>query len=218
MTDLNDLKGRIDAEFAGFQKGVEQFQVAAKSEYEARESRFRDLFTPAAKRVVEVIRPRLQLLVERFKDRVDIKPVMTERQREVTLKFNSPLARIDLTFRLSHDAEVKNLVLEQDLEILPILLEFDRHAGLTMPFDKIDEDKITKWFDDRIVRFVQTVAAIHQNQYYLKDHLVMDPVAGVQLPKYAAKATLEADGKTYYFISDETKREFERGRAKSVVK
>ncbi len=213
MTDLNDLEGRLDAEFAGFEKGIEQFRAAAKSEYEARESRFRDLFAPAAKRVVDALRPRLQLLVERFKDRINVKPSVTEHQREVTLKFNSPLARIDLTFRLGHDAEVKNLVLEQDLEILPILMEFDPHAGLTVPLDKIDEEKITKWFDDRIVNFVQTVAAIHQNQYYLKDHLVTDPVAGVQLPKYAAKATLEADGKMHYFISDETKREFERMRA-----
>ena len=57
---------------------------------------------------------------------------------------------------------------------------------------------------------MQTVAAIHQNQYYLKAHLVTDPVANVQLPKYAAKTTLEHNGQTYYFISDETKLEYEK--------
>jgi YHS domain-containing protein len=91
-------------------------------------------------------------------------------------------------------------------------MKFEPHASLTMPLDKIDEDKTAKWFDDCIVNFVQTVAAMHQNQYYLKDHLVTDPVAGVQMPKYTAKATLEADGKTYYFISDETKCEFAKQR------
>ncbi|MCE9555931.1 MAG: hypothetical protein K8T91_21490 [Planctomycetes bacterium] len=213
MADLKSLTERMDAEFAGFKHQAEDFQVAAKTEYEAREARFRDLFVPATKRVVELIRPRLQLLVDRFKDRVNVKPVMTEHTREVELKFDWPLARIALTFGLTHDADVKNLVLEENLKILPILMKFDDHSSLSMPLDKIDDAAITQWFDDRIVKFVQTVAAIAQNQYYLKDHLVTDPVAGVQMPKYAAKTTLEVGGTTHYFISEETKREFENRRA-----
>lgn len=85
-------------------------------------------------------------------------------------------------------------------------------AAKEVPLDEIDEQQIADWFDDRIVNFVQTVAAMHQNQNYLKGHLVADPIAGVQMPRFAAKATLEADGKTYYFISDETKVEFEKQR------
>ncbi|MFN0054744.1 MAG: hypothetical protein ACKV0T_21440, partial [Planctomycetales bacterium] len=72
---------------------------------------------------------------------------------------------------------------------------------------------IINWIDDRIVSFVQTIKALHQNQNYLKDHLVTDPIAGVQMPKYAAHSTLEADGKTYYFVCEETRREFEAKRA-----
>lgn len=212
MSDLNELTSRIDAQFAGFQKGIEEFQAAAKSEYEAREARFHELFVPAAKHVVELVRPRLQVLVEHFKDRVNVKPVVTEHMREVTLKFISPLAHIDLKYRLSHDADIKNLLLDQHLEILPILMKYDPHSGLSVPLDKIDDDKITNWFDDRIVEFVQTVGELNRNQNYLKGHLVTDPVAGVELPKYAAKTTLETGGKTYYFISDETKNEFAKQR------
>ena len=217
MTDLTSLTDRLDVEFAGFQKKTEEFQAAAKEEYEAREARFQDKFVPAAKQVAELIKPRLQVLVERFKDRVAVQPTVTEHLREVTLKFDSPLARIDLAFRLSHDADVKNLVLDQTLEILPILMKFDDHARLVVPLDEVDEQQIAGWFGERIVSFVQTVAAMHQNQNYLKGHLVADPIAGVQMPRFAAKATLEADGKTYYFISDETKREFEQ-QHKSAAK
>ncbi len=198
MPDLSQLAARIDAEIAGFQKSTEQFQSATMEEYHARETRFRSLFLPAAERIVAVIRPRLKLLVERFQGRVDVKPVITEHQREVTLNFHSPLARIDLTIRLGHDTEVRNLVIDQALEVLPILMKFDSGANVTMPLDKIDEDAIGKWFDERLVGFVQTVKAIHQHQYYLKDHTVVDPIAGVQMPKYAAAATLERAGKTYY--------------------
>lgn len=208
MNDLKGLTERMDAEFASFQQKTEAFQVAAKAEYEARESRFHNLFEPAAKRLAEMIKPRLQLLVDRFKDRVNVKPVVKEHTREAQFTFDSPLARIALTFSLSHDSDVKNLLFEQDLKILPILMQYEDRSTLTMPLDKIDDAAVTKWFDDRIVNFIQTMAAMHRNQYYLKDHLVTDPIAGVQLPKYAAKATLEEGGKTHYFISEETKREF----------
>ena len=67
-----------------------------------------------------------------------------------------------------------------------------------------------RWIDDRIVSFVRTYLALHENEHYLKDHMVEDPVAGVRFPKFAAAATLESGGKTFYFISDETRSEFQR--------
>ena len=39
--------------------------------------------------------------------------------------------------------------------------------------------------------------------------LVEDPIAGVRFPRYAAAAKVEWSGKTYYFIGDQTRREFE---------
>ena len=44
---------------------------------------------------------------------------------------------------------------------------------------------------------------------------MQDPIAGVSFPKYAAGATLERGGKTYYFIGEETCREFEKQQAGS---
>jgi YHS domain-containing protein len=108
---------------------------------------------------------------------------------------------------------VKNLVFDQTLEVLPILLQFDKHASLTVPLDKIDDEQITKWVDDRIVAFIKTFLAVHQNQYYQKDSLVTDPVAGTEMPRYAAKCTLESGDKTYYFVSEETRREFQAKQA-----
>ena len=44
----------------------------------------------------------------------------------------------------------------------------------------------------------------------LKDVFVEDPVARIRFPKYLASSTLERDGKTYYFVDEETRREFEK--------
>jgi YHS domain-containing protein len=218
MADIAQLTSRIDAEFADVQKKIDTFQQQAKEEYAAREKRYQELFVPALQRIPELLRPRMQVLVDKFKDKVKFTPVVTERLRQCTFQFDSRMARIALTFRVSHDAPVKNLVFDQTLEVLPILMQFDKHASLTVPLDNIDEGKITQWVDDRIVAFIKTFLAIHQNQYYQKDSLVTDPVAGVEMPRYAAKCTLESAGKTYYFVSEETRREFEQQKGAGAAK
>jgi YHS domain-containing protein len=43
--------------------------------------------------------------------------------------------------------------------------------------------------------------------------MVEDPVAKIRFPTFVAGATLERDGKTLYFISEETRREFEGRKA-----
>ena len=63
--------------------------------------------------------------------------------------------------------------------------------------------------DERIVAFVRVYLSLYENDYYLKDHMVEDPVAHVRFPKFAAGATSQRDGKTYYFISEATREEFE---------
>ena len=100
-------------------------------------------------------------------------------------------------------------MLDYNLEILPILMQFDSHKQAEWPLDAVDRQAVANWIDDRLVDFVKTYLALQQNQYYLKDHMVEDPIAGIRFPKLAAAATVERDGKTYYFIGEETRREFE---------
>lgn len=210
MPDISNLTSRIDAEFSDVQQKIAAFQQEAEQEYQQRERRYHEQFVPAAQRISDLLKPRLEVLVSKFKDRVHVEPVTTEHLRQATFKFDSRMARIELAFRLSHDTEVRSLILDQTLDVLPIFLQFEKHASLTQPLDQIDEDAIVKWVDDRIVAFVKTFFAIHENRYYQKDNTVTDPVSGTEMPRYAARCTLEAGGKTYYFVSEETKREFER--------
>jgi YHS domain-containing protein len=108
------------------------------------------------------------------------------------------------------DEQVRQLILSYDLEILPVLMQFERHEQLSQPIDSVDEQAVARWIDDRLVQFTKTYLSLHENQYYLKDHLVEDPVAGVRFPKHVAGATLDSKGKTYYFISEETRQQFEK--------
>jgi YHS domain-containing protein len=79
---------------------------------------------------------------------------------------------------------------------------------LEFPLDAVNKDAVAKWIDDRLVDFVQTYLSMGENEYYLKDYMVEDPIAHVRFPNMVAACNLEWGGKKYYFISDETRREF----------
>ena len=160
--------------------------------------------------------PRLEALTRKFGDKVKVTPKVTSRSREGTFDFQSDLARISLRLSASTDHEVRKLVLDYNLDILPILMKFNSHDRAEWSLDAIDRQAIADWVDDRLVDFVKTYLSLHQNEWYLKDHMVADPIAGIRFPKLAAGATLERDGKTYYFISEDTRREFETKQGASA--
>jgi YHS domain-containing protein len=99
-------------------------------------------------------------------------------------------------------------------EILPVWVRYDKQSVLEFPLDGVQDDAVVQWFDERIVTFVKVyLALVRQDaalQEHLKDQLVEDPVTKIRFPKYLASSTLERDGRTYYFVDEDTRREFEK--------
>jgi YHS domain-containing protein len=209
MSDVNELVRRIDAEFDAAEKNIKEFQAQQIQQYHDRQQRL-EQFSETVEGLKDVWRPHLEALKQRFGDRVQVQPQLTPGRRQATFEFQSNLARISLKFTVSTDSEVRKVIFSYDLDIIPILMKFDSHEELEFPLGAVDQKALAQWIEDRIVDFVRTYLSLHQNQYYLKQHMVEDPVAKVRFPSYAAGATLERGGKTYYFISEETRREFEK--------
>lgn len=207
MADMNSLLSRIDAEFSAAEKQIKEFQTQQVQEYHGRQERL-ELFSQACHQLRETWRPRLEALAQKFGDKVKLTPSVTPTAREATFQFSSPLANIVLQFSASTDFDVRKLVLDYNLEILPILMKFEPHARAEFPLEAIDSNAVAKWIDDRIVDFVKTYLSLNHNEYYLKDHMVSDPISGTRFPKYAAAGTLDCQGTKYYFIGEETRREF----------
>lgn len=207
MSEANALLSRIDAEFAAVQERIKKFQAVGVQEFEQREKRL-GLFSKLCEDLRDIWRPRLEALATKFGDRVKVAPTLTPTKRFVVFSFLSELADIKLTFTVTTDADVQKLVLDYDLHILPILMRFTPHAQIDFPLLSVDRAAVGQWIDDRIVDFVRTYLSLHENEHYLKDHMVQDPIAGVRFPKFAAAATLDWQGKTYYFIGEETRRTF----------
>jgi YHS domain-containing protein len=209
MADVNNLASRIDAEFSAVEEKTKKFQAEQVEVYKQRQQRLEQL-GKVFDQLREVTRPRLELLAKKFEGRVQTTPRIVPSAREATFDFQSRQARVRLKLSALTDREVKKLILSYDLEIIPVLMQFKPHDEVEFPIDKVDKEAVAKWIDDRIVDFVRTYFSMGENEIYLKDQMVEDPIAHVRFPKQAAATTLQWQGKTFYFIGEDTRREFEK--------
>jgi YHS domain-containing protein len=207
MPDINSLGRRIDAEFSTAAEKIRKFQAEKVEEHKARQKRLEQLG-----RIFEELRdiwkPRLELLAIKFKDTVKVTPKLSPSRREAVFEFRSNLAYVHLKFSAHTDWDVRKVILSYDLKILPALMQFTPHAGVEFALGEVDKNAVAVWIDDRIVEFVQAYLSMNENEAYLKEHMVQDPVALVRFPSFAAGATLEWNGQKYYFLAEETRREF----------
>ena len=207
MADTNSLMERIDAEFRSVEQKIKEFQTEKTQAFTERQQRL-EQFVKLCDELQGVWRPRLDAFSQRFGDRVEVVPNITKNNRSVTFHLKSPLALFDLTLSAMTDVDVRHLILDYSLEILPILMRYEKNSQLELPLENVDHAAVAQWIDDRLIDAVKTYLQLHQNAHYLKGHLVRDPIANVEFPKYAAGATLEWEGQTYYFIAEDTRREF----------
>lgn len=209
MADINSLMSRIDAEFVAVEDKIKKFQAEQVEEHKQREKRMEQLgkvFTE----LQDIWQPRLEMLIAKFGDRVRTTPRIVPSTREVTFEFESRIAQVRLKLAAFTDRDVKNLILRYDLEIIPILMRFKSHDEISFPLDAIDKKAVGEWIDDRLVDFVHTYFSMGENEIYMKDQMVEDPVAHISFPKFAAATNLDWQGQKYYFIGEETRREFEK--------
>jgi YHS domain-containing protein len=207
MPDINSLASRIDAEFSAVVEKIKQFQVQQVGEHKDRQKRVEQL-GKVFDELSKIWTPRLELLVKKFGDRVQVTPRIVPSTREGTFQFQSSLAHVRLKLSASTDRDVQKVILSYDLEIIPVLMRFTPHAEVEFPLTAVDKEAVAKWLDDRIVDFVQTYLSLGDNDYYLKEHMVEDPVSHVRFPSMAAGRTLEWNGQKFYFIGEETYHEF----------
>lgn len=209
MSEPTTLAQRIDAEFAAAERKIKELQKQHIEHHQQRQQR-QEKLEQVLEAHRDVWRSRLEILANRFADRVKVTPHIVPSRRQATFEVESELAHVVLKFSVAADSELENVVFTYDLDILPIFMKFESHREVQFPLEKIDEEALGRWLDDCIMSFVQAYTAMYENSHYLKDHLVEDPVARVRFPRFAAGAKLEVGGKTIYFISEETRQQYEQ--------
>jgi len=216
MTDIDTLINRIDQELTaevGRQKAAWAEIARASQERGPRLQRYEAV----AKHIVELLKPRLSAFIERFKDVVKAEPIVREHTRAINLTFAATVAKVTLLFEVFPDRDVTHVRLECTQEIIPVVVRYDKQSVLEFPLDAVQDDAVVQWFDERVIAFVQAYMALVRQDAALKEHLkeqlVEDPVAKIRFPKYLASSTLERDGRTYYFVDEDTRQEFEQQSA-----
>jgi YHS domain-containing protein len=207
MSDVSELQARIDAAFTAAKDKVKQQAQSLLHDEMDRQKRMTD-YEQVQARIVEIAKPRLEALAKRSGDRVAVTPSVVGSRRSATFDFKSPKALISLKFSVAPDRDIKNAVVDYDLRIIPILWRFESHYEFSSPIASLDADGVARWLDDRIIGFVELFIQIHEGMLFDRAETVEDPVAKVTFPKFAAGATLEKAGQTYYFIDETTKNEF----------
>ena len=216
MNDVATLIRRIDQEL---ETDVKREKAAwAEAARTARERGPRlQRYDAVAQHLIELLRPRLDAFLGRFQAVVKVQPSVREHTRSMNLTFTATVAKVNLTFEVCPDRDVTHIRLECTQEIVPVLVRYDRQAVLEIPLDAVQDDAVVQWFDERIVAFVKAYLALVRQDAVLKEHLkdqlVEDPVAKIHFPKYLAASSLEREGRTFYFVDEDTRREFEKGLA-----
>jgi hypothetical protein len=168
MSDVTNLRQQLDAELAGAKSRAQQTRREWERFGRDMEER-QEKFDALLERLRPIWVPRLELLRDRFTKVAKVEqPEVKRYARSVTFTFTSKY-RVELKFSASPDKDVRNLVLEYDLLVIPILVKYDRHVELEMPIDRVDEEAVARWLDDRIVSFVKTYVALEGDDFFEKN-------------------------------------------------
>src|SRR5262249_54801556 len=113
-----------------------------------------------------------------------------------------------------HDEEIEHVIHTYRLDIVPLFIKCTDRDSLSVPIDDLDENQIVAWFDDKLVEFTKTYMDILFIPQYQGASQVPDLVLGITFPRNFAAGSKEYEGKTYYFYTEESLRDFEADPAR----
>ena len=163
---------------------------------------FKVLFNAVADRLMrDIVRPRIEMLTEQFDNAKLLNRAEPHSHHVVCLfsRCDRYPASTRLDVGLGHDDSGEHLAVFYNLQILPVFIQYEPHDRITVPFAKVDEDRIQKWVNSKLVQFVDVYLRLEQVEQYQRDNFVTDPVCGMTIKKSTAVAHMEYEGKAYYF-------------------
>jgi YHS domain-containing protein len=124
-------------------------------------------------------------------------------------------ATVNLGISLSTGEDFENIAVHYNLEILPTLMEFNRHDERSFPLKTLNRDEVGDWVDTKILEFVETYLQLETHPFYQKENYVVDPVCGMRIPLIEAVDKIDRGGETVFFCSKECKKAYLKEQEKS---
>jgi YHS domain-containing protein len=213
MTPHTEFADRLKAilEESRQRSGIRrQGMTETMAESDRREQQF---FEIARRCFREVVLPRLETLAGVFPNASPVErsedPIAARMTFRSTNEF--PVGA-DLSIRLGHDREIREMGLTWKVEILPILMDYEREASWQKRLDELDMDQVGTFLEERVLQFTRDYLKIHDpGSPYMQSSLVMDPVCGMKFSPFEAACMWEHEGRTYYFCAESCRERFRSG-------
>ena len=155
MFDIGSLSRRISAEFSSAAERDNELVGRNVQDAKQRQDHLEQL-GKVFDELRKVWKPRLELLVNEFGNRVQTSPHLVPSERDVTFAFQSSKAHVRLRFTALPDRDFQRLILAYLLEITPAVIHYKPYDQLEFLLNAIDKQVVAKWMDDRIMDFVRT--------------------------------------------------------------
>lgn len=209
MSNTQDLEHRIRERLqaAEVNRRVRADHVLQRmDELDRRTAQFNEIAGPLFE---AVIRPRVEALARHF-DNATCSG--TERHHcQCSFAHNDRFpATTTLDIFVTADGHMESLIIGYRLQILPVFFQFNGHDQRAFPLDRVDEEQLGAWVDEKITEFVDTYLRLENADAYQHENMVRDPVCGMAVNKNWAAASAEHAGRMYYFCIDECRRRFEQ--------
>jgi YHS domain-containing protein len=211
MKEVNRLSERIYNRF-------EQHKLELADKQQQLDSNMKELLEQrerlaaiAKSKIETIILPRMEELARHF-DNSKIEVLHTDSDYNCLCVFNhTPRfpAIVKLLIALLPGKD-EHLTARYDLNIFPVLMEFNGNSEEIFPLD-CDEELLAGWVEDRILEFIDTYLRLETHPFYQKDNTVIDIVCGMRISSTAVTSTVEKDGRTFYFCSEHCKDAFIKG-------
>jgi len=210
MKDLTNLEQTIRERLAASKARTQAQQQALRQDMEERERRTANFKSLGRHLWEKVVHPRCEKLASLFPHARldDFDDVLAHRAICRFGHVPQYPASTNLTLGISADAAVKNVILNYDLEILPIFFKYKGHDQLVVPLEAVNEAAIANWVEAKLLEFTDAYLQLQTVEQYQRGNLVTDPVCGMQINSAAAAAQTVYEGKTYYFCVEQCHQKF----------
>lgn len=203
MSNLYQLEQRIQGRLAQAEESRQQCQQRVERKQQELQQRFERFGQLADRLIAEMLCPRIATVAKQFANAEPLPPLQANRYRCLCRFHHTDRfpATTTLELSVSHDAQVEHLLVDYDLEILPVFFQFQRHDEITFPLDGVDEERLKIWVEDKLLLFVDTYLKLEMADAYQRENLVTDPVCGNRITKQCAVLEAAHEGQQVYFCS-----------------
>ena len=210
MNELDPLEARLDAMLRSAEEQRVQWQQHAHERMRENEEKTGRFNKVAVALMAAVIRPRMELVVRKFKNASLVAGDASAAYRcactfDHTTQFP---ASTRLEFAVGPNDPLEHLVISYHLEILPVFISFKGMDQIAFSLNAVDEKVAAAWIDDRLADFTAAYLQLETAKAYQQDNMETDPVCGMPVNKNWAAAQIEYGGRTYFFCIEDCRRQF----------